>query len=153
MTGVVRIMRAKHDSSSWCQSWHASFICIFEVWIHKIWGFLGYMFLSCLQLQQLVLSSSEGPNWSFRCQTVSFIGDPHQNYFKSVVLSPVTSMSPDWTIFTHFPDCQSHIGPGLKISLIKGVASALSWTSFIKTIHCTSRTQVARSFWPGLILQ
>src|SRR5260221_13487031 len=53
------------------------------------------------------------------CWMVSFLGDPYQNYFKSVVLSPVTSMSPDWTIFfTHFPDCQSHIGLGLKISLI-----------------------------------
>ena len=42
------------------------------------------------------------------------------------------------TIFTHFPDCQSHIGLGLKISLIKGVASALSQASSANLEGCLS---------------
>src|SRR5258708_16129703 len=42
---------------------------------------------------------------------VSFLGDPYQNYFKSVVLSPVTSMSPDQTIFyTVFQTARAILG-------------------------------------------
>ncbi len=51
--------------------------------------------------------------------TVEAYSDTYQNYFKSIVLSPVTSMTPDWTIFFYtFSRLLSHIGLGLKILLI-----------------------------------
>ncbi len=49
MSRVVRLIRVKHESSSfWCQSWHASFICVFWGINSQNLSFLGYMLLSHL---------------------------------------------------------------------------------------------------------